>query len=83
MKSKTSATTPYQIKVQGHLGVHWSDYFDPMTMKVESCVDGDPITVLTGPVSDQAALRGILSRLWDMNLAVISVIRLKNESGYE
>ena len=58
----------YQIKVQGRLDESWSSWFNSMTIAAE----GDT-TTLTGAVVDQAALRGILSRLWDLNLALISV----------
>jgi hypothetical protein len=58
----------YQIKVQGRLDESWSGWFNSMTITFE----GDT-TTLTGAVVDQAALRGILSRLWDLNLALISV----------
>ena len=58
----------YQIKVQGKLDESWSSWFSGLTITLE----GDT-TTLTGAVVDQAALRGILSRLWDLNLALISV----------
>ncbi len=58
----------YQIKVQGRLDESWSGWFNSMAITFE----GDT-TTLTGAIVDQAALRGILSRLWDLNLALISV----------
>ena len=58
----------YQIKMQGRLDESWSGWFGSMAITFE----GDT-TTLTGAVADQAALRGILSRLWDLNLALISV----------
>jgi hypothetical protein len=64
--------TVYQIKVQGRLDESWSGWFNSMAITLE----GD-ITTLTGAVVDQAALRGILSRLWDLNLALISVNPVK------
>jgi hypothetical protein len=64
--------TVYRIKVQGRLDTErWSDWFTGLTITVEN--EYPPVTALTGPV-DQAALRGILNRLWDLNLALISVI---------
>ncbi len=53
----------------------WSDWFGEMELSQADGADGRPITVLTGRLSDQAALRGILTRLWDLNLTVISVTR--------
>ncbi|MBL7065918.1 MAG: hypothetical protein ISS49_17210 [Anaerolineae bacterium] len=60
----------YQIQVQGRLDEDWSDWFSGMTVTFESGV-----TTLTGPVADQAALRGILTRIWDLNLTLLSVTR--------
>jgi hypothetical protein len=50
-----------------------------MTIEVERAGDGTSITTLTGPVADQARLRGIVSKIWDLNLTVISVNQI--ESG--
>ena len=61
----------YQIKVQGRLDERWSGCFSGMALTCQS-----DATILTGPVADQSALRGILSKLWDLNLVLISVIRL-------
>jgi hypothetical protein len=61
----------YQIKVQGRLDERWASSFNGMELTCQ----GDA-TILTGPVADQSALRGILSKLWDLNLVLISVIRL-------
>ena len=60
----------YQIRVQGRLDEDWSDWLDKMTIVYDSGV-----TTLTGPVADQAALRGILTRIWDLNLTLLSVTR--------
>jgi hypothetical protein len=66
----------YQIKVQGQLDKKWSDWFDGMTIAFES-----GITTLTGTVADQAKLRGMLSKIWDLNLTVVSVTRIESEKG--
>ena len=62
--------TAYQIKVQGKLDEHWTDWFSGMAIVVEG--ENPHVTTLNGPV-DQAALRGILNRIWDLNLTLISV----------
>jgi hypothetical protein len=62
----------YQIQVRGKLDKSWSDWFNGLTITLES-----GITTLTGPVADQAALRGILSKVWDLNLVLISVNRIE------
>ena len=70
----------YQIKVPGHLGESWSDWAGGMTITVESEGDGPPVTTLTGTL-DQAALQGLLRRLYSLGLPLVSVICL--ECGLE
>lgn len=67
----------YQIRVQGKLDEKWSDWFGGMTVTVQSESNDAPITTLTGAVADQSALRGILTRIWDLNLTLISVNRIE------
>ncbi len=62
----------YQIKVPGELDVSWSDWAGNMTITVESEGDGPPVTTLTGTL-DQAALQGLLRRLYSLGLPLISV----------
>ncbi len=64
----------YEIRVKGRLyGDHWSQWFDGMTVTVDE--NGD--TVLRGAVADQAALYGLLSRLRDLALLLLSVNRIE------
>ena len=63
----------YQIKVPGHIDESWSEWAGGMTITVESEGDGPPVTTLTGNV-DQAALQGLLRRLYSLGLPLISVI---------
>ena len=63
----------YQIKVPGHIGESWSDWAGGMTITVESEGDGPPVTILTGTL-DQAALQGLLRRLYSLGLPLISAI---------
>ena len=65
----------YQIKVPGHLDESWTDWIANMTVQVESDDDGLPITTLTGMV-DQAALLGLLRRLYSLGLPLISAVWL-------
>ena len=62
----------YQIKVPGELDESWSDWIQGMTMAVESEGEGPPVTTLTGTI-DQAALQGLLRRLYSVGLPLISV----------
>jgi hypothetical protein len=68
---QTDAGEPivYQIRVKGHLGSQWKDWFGNLTVTLED----DGITLLTGPVIDQAALHGLLKRVRDLGLPLVSV----------
>ena len=62
----------YQIRVKGHLGHQWADWFEGLTITLEE--NGE--TLVTGPVVDQAALHGLLRRVRDLGVPLLSVIRL-------
>jgi hypothetical protein len=81
-KLSLDRSATYQIKVPGQLDESWSDWVGGMTLKVECEGDGPPITTLTGIV-DQAALQGLLRRLYSLGLPLVSVICLDcgSESG--
>jgi hypothetical protein len=68
----------YQIKVQGELPENWSDWFNGMTITVENESDGPPVTTLTGTV-DQSALHGILAKIRDLNLKLVSFTQAESE----
>ncbi len=61
----------YEIKIQGHLDPTWSDWFDGMKL---THLAGDE-TLLSGSLPDQPALHGLLERIRDLNLTLISVSR--------
>jgi hypothetical protein len=65
----------YQIRIVGHLDDRWSDNFDSLTITHEE--NGE--TLLTGPVTDQAALHGLLRKIRDLGAPLISVKRLQHE----
>ncbi len=72
-------STIYEIKVQGCLDESWSDWFEGMTITVHTKPDGPSITTLTGEVVDQSALQGILLRIHDLNMELISVTQIGPE----
>ena len=59
----------YQIRIKDHLDSQWADWFGGLAITLEE--DGD--TLLTGPVVDQAALHGLLKRVRDLGLTLVSV----------
>jgi hypothetical protein len=60
----------YQIRIKGHLGRHWAAWFEGLT--VTALDNGE--TLLTGPVVDQAALHGVLRKVRDVGLPLLSVV---------
>jgi len=62
----------YQIRIKGHLGHHWADWFEGLTLTALD--NGD--TLLTGPVADQAALYGLLRKVRDVAMPLLSVVRV-------
>ena len=65
--------TVYQIRLRGHLGPEWTDWFGGLTVTLED--NGD--TLLTGPIVDQAGLHGLLKRIRDLGIPLISVMRIE------
>ena len=65
-----------EIRIKGHLDNRWADWFDGLTITRED--NGD--TCLTGPVVDQAALHGLLRKVRDLGLPLVSVISHSNSS---
>ena len=76
-KCDPGGTMIYQIRVKGHLGPQWTEWFEGMAVTREE--NGD--TLLTGPVVDQAALHGLLKKVRDLGLPLLSVIRVETGQG--
>ena len=68
--------TAYEIRVKGHLDQHWSAWFDGMTVNNEASGD----TVISGPLVDQAALHSLLVKIYNLNLTLISVLRMETDT---
>ena len=63
----------YQIRLKGHLGREWTDWFGGLIITLEASGE----TLLTGPVVDQAALHGVLKKVRDLGMPLLSVIRVQ------
>jgi hypothetical protein len=73
----------YIIKVKGHLDEERMYWFEGLAMATGFDEDGRPITILSGPLADQAALHGVLAKIRDMNLPLISVSQEVKDSEDE
>ena len=74
-KSNPGQAMIYQIRIKGHLGHGWKDWFEDLSITLQD--NGD--TLLTGPVVDQAALHGLLKKVRDFGMPLISVERIERE----
>jgi len=76
-KTDLSQPTLYQIRIKGHLASQWTDWFEGLTITLED--NGD--TLLTGPVIDQAALHGLLKRVRDLGMPLVSVSPVEHDQA--
>ena len=76
-QSESSQPVVYQIRVKDHLGTQWADWFEGFTITEED----DGLTLLAGPVVDQAALHGLLKRIRDLGMILISVNSAGPDAG--
>lgn len=67
----------YEVRLKGHLETRWAAWFDGMTLSHEE----DGSTILRGPVVDQAALHGLLQRVRDTGLPLVSVTHIEPDHG--
>ena len=72
-KSYPGQPIVYQIRIKGHLGCQWAEWFGGLTITLED----NGVTLLTGPVVDQAALHGLLKKVRDLGMPLISVISIE------
>ena len=72
MANKLDQPMVYQIRIEGHLGPQWTAWFGGLSITQED--NGE--TLLTGPVVDQAALHGLLRKVRDLGMPLISAIRV-------
>ena len=80
--------TIYQIKIQGRLKAEWADWLNGMVLEIssqESELGGLPQfeTTITLAVPDQAALRGVMNKLWDLNATIIALAQASPQKAGE
>jgi len=64
----SSQSTIYEIRIRGHLSSQWTDWFEGLSITL---IEGD--TLLAGPIVDQAALHGLLKKVRDVGLSLVSI----------
>ena len=79
MESEHVRHEVYQIVIKGHLDSEWSEWFDGLTITL---VDNGE-TILTGPVVDQTALHGVLIKIRDLGLPLLSLARIEPAREHE
>lgn len=77
MASGQARQEVYQIVVKGHLDSEWSDWFDGLTVTMLD--NGE--TILSGPIVDQAALHGVLIKIRDLGLPLVSLTRIETSTA--
>ena len=64
----------YEIRIKGLLDDHWGEWFEGMTLRKQENAEADQdFTLIIGPIADQPALHGLLAKIRDLNLTLISV----------
>ena len=76
MSSFSQMKRYYQITVEGRIDPSWSEWLDDLQLVSRKEANGMYLTTLSGVLTDQAALRGLLNRLWDLNLVLYSIQQL-------
>ena len=69
----------YQITAKGKLDQHWTEWFNGSLIRIEHNIEGNPHTIMTCQVKDQAHLFGILNRLNSLNLPLLQVVFIRSE----
>jgi hypothetical protein len=73
----TDGATIYQVRIKGHLGAEWIEWFGGMSIILEA--NGD--SLVTGSIVDQSQLHGLLKKVRDLGLPLISVLQVGSETG--
>jgi len=75
-----NSTNPmvYQVRLKGQLGKQWEDWFDGLAISNEA--NGE--TILTGPITDQAALHGLFKKIRDLGLPLLELVRVEPKDAH-
>lgn len=76
-KTQRGKSKVYEISLEGHLDEHWSEWFDDLMI----AYDEEDNTILSGPITDQPALYGLLKKVHGLGLSLISVKKVEYDAG--
>jgi hypothetical protein len=79
--AKPEPVPNYRVVVEGRIDRSWSEWLEGMSIRYGRSSAGSAVTILTGPLADQSALRGLLSKIWNLNLSVLAVRRVGTASA--
>ena len=71
--TKVDEPVVWRIRLDGHLEKNWAEWFNGLDVNREKCANGTWQTVLEGQPRDLAVLHGLIIRMWDMNISVLSL----------
>lgn len=80
--TKSGARVPFVIQIRGELNGRWSEWFNVVKITVERTDDRPPLTTMHCPAMDQAKLRGVINKIWDMNLTLVSVRQMSGSASF-
>jgi hypothetical protein len=76
MNENAVTSNIYRIEIEGHLHEKWAAWLSETVIRMENLTDNNGVTVIDVNVPDQAGLRGLLNKLWDLNLRILAVTHL-------
>ncbi len=81
MNEKAMTPNIYRIEVEGHLHEKWAAWLSETIIRMDNLADNNGVTVIVVSVPDQAGLRGLLNKLWDLNLRLLAVTNLAGDEN--
>ncbi len=80
-QNKPDLPAVYEVSIRGKLNANWSDWLDQVTITTRSHEDGQSVTILTGCIKDQAALYGLIAKIKNLGLTILSINQVETEKS--
>jgi len=82
LQNKSDFPAIYEIRIRGRLDSNWSDWLDQMTVMTHRAENNQSVTSLTGSIKDQAALYGLIAKIKNLGLTILSINREEKEKKF-